>query len=104
MVNLKQDYAVFAATNGEMALEMASKSPKPDVTLTDVTMPEMDGYETSRRLMQNLESRNIAVILVSANGGAEGRLLGYKAGGGDCLVKPVHHIDEQILANLGAGI
>ena len=69
-----------------------------------MTMPEMDGYETSRRLMQNPESRNIAVILVSAGAGAEERLLGYKVGGCDCLDKPVHHVDEQILANLGAGI
>ncbi|MCK5336252.1 MAG: response regulator, partial [Gammaproteobacteria bacterium] len=44
--NLKQDYAVLAATSGKKALEFAAKEPRPDVILLDVMMPEMDGYET----------------------------------------------------------
>ncbi len=89
MENLKQDYAVLAATSGKKALEIVSNNPKPDVILMDVVMPDMDGYETCRRLKQNPETRNTQVIFVSANDCVEERLLGYKAGGWDYLIKPV---------------
>ncbi len=89
MENLKQDYAVLAATSGEKALEVVRNNRKPDVILMDVVMAGMSGYETCRRLKQNSETRNIEVIFVSANDCVEERLLGYEAGGSDYLVKPV---------------
>lgn len=89
MENLKQDYAVLAATSGDKALEMAAKNPQPDVILLDVSMPGMDGYETCRRLMANAETREIKVIFVSAHDTTEEKLAGYDAGGSDYLIKPV---------------
>lgn len=89
MENLKQDYAVLAATSGEKALEMACKNPHPDVILMDVSMPGMNGYDTCRRLKVNPASQDIDVIFVSAHDTTEEKLSGYEAGGCDYLIKPV---------------
>ncbi|MBI5451123.1 MAG: response regulator [Gammaproteobacteria bacterium] len=89
MENLKQDYAVLAATSGAKALELAARNPRPDVILMDVMMPGIDGYETCRRLKQHPELRDIDVLFISANNSAEEKIIGYKAGGSDYLVKPV---------------
>lgn len=89
MENLKQEYAVLAATSGEKALEMASKSPHPDAILLDVMMPGMDGYETCRRLKDNPLTEDIDIIFVSAHDTTEEKLAGYDAGASDYLIKPV---------------
>jgi len=89
MENLKQEYAVLAATSGEKALELASKKPQPDLILMDVMMPDMNGYETCRLLKQNSATRDIDVIFISANDTAEEKMIGYEAGASDYLIKPV---------------
>lgn len=89
MENLKQDYALLAATSGEKALLQAAKAPQPDVILLDVSMADMDGYETCRRLKADANSRDIDVIFVSAHDTTEEKLAGYDAGGCDYLIKPV---------------
>ena len=87
--NLKHDYAVIAATNGEKALEMASGEASPDVILMDVEMPGMNGYETCRLIKNTDATRNIDVIFVSAHDSTEEKLAGYDAGASDYLIKPV---------------
>lgn len=89
MENLKGEYAIFVATNGEKALKMAARSPRPDLILMDVMMPTMDGYETCRRLKEDYETQNIDVIFVSAHDTTEEKLKGYDVGGTDYLIKPV---------------
>lgn len=89
MENLKQDYAVLAATNGEKALELAANDPQPDVILMDVMMPGTNGYETCRRLKSDPGTANIEIIFVSAHDTIEEMLTGYEAGGSDYLIKPV---------------
>jgi len=98
MENLKQDYAVLAATNGEKALEMAAKSPQPDVILMDVMMPGVDGYEACRRLKADPNTQNIDIIFVSAHDTTEEKLTGYEAGGSDYLIKPVqpHELLQKV--------
>lgn len=91
--NLKDDYSVRAATNGRKALEMACKEPVPDVILLDVMMPEMDGYETCRRLKEEPLTRDIDVIFVSAHDTTEEKLAGYDAGASDYLIKPVDPVE-----------
>ena len=91
--NLKQDYAVLAATSGKKALEFAAKEPRPDVILLDVMMPEMDGYETCRQLKANPDTKNIDVIFVSAHDTTEEILAGYESGGSDYLIKPVQPLE-----------
>jgi CheY-like chemotaxis protein len=87
--HLEQDYVILTATNGQDALTLASQSPKPDLILLDAVMPDMDGYETCRRLKDDFETDTIDVIFVSAHDDIEDKLVGYQAGGCDYLIKPV---------------
>ena len=95
MENLKQDYAVLAATSGEKALEMAAKDPQPDLILMDVSMPGMNGYETCQRLKGDPATQMIDVIFVSAHNTTDEKLAGYDAGGSDYLIKPVQPAELQ---------
>ncbi len=80
-------YEVQAVTNGELALEAARTSP-PDLVLSDVMMPKMDGFELLRELRSDPTTRDVPVILVSARAGEEARVEGLQAGADDYLVKP----------------
>ena len=89
MPSLADEYAVLVATNGVKALEVVENSPNIEVILMDVEMPEMDGYETCRRIKADPDHQDIDVIFVSAHNTVEERLAGYDAGGSDYLIKPV---------------
>ena len=95
MENLKQDYAVLAATSGDKALELAARDPQPDLILMDVSMPGMNGYETCQRLKADPVTKMIDVIFVSAHNTTEEKLAGYDAGGSDYLIKPVQPVELQ---------
>lgn len=86
---LKEEFKVLVATSGQKGLDVATKDPKPDVILMDVMMPEMDGYETCRKLKENVATQDIDVIFVSARDTTEEKLAGYDAGASDYLIKPV---------------
>ncbi len=58
-------YLVIAARNSEEGLDLAHKE-RPDVVLTDLQLPTLDGYETTRRLKADPETAHIPVIAVSA--------------------------------------
>ena len=88
--NLKDSYAIMPATSGEKALQIAAKEPHPDVILMDVEMPEMNGYETCRRLKDNPLTQDISVIFVSAHDTTEEKMAGYEAGGSDYVIKPLN--------------
>lgn len=102
MENLKQDYAVLAATNIEKALEIANKDPCPDVILLDVMMPGVDGFEICRQLKDNPLTMDIDVIFVSAHDTEEKKLAGHDAGGSDYLIKPVQ--PEELLQKVRLAI
>jgi len=87
--NLKDQYIVLAATSGQTALDIAVKTPKPDVILMDVEMPEMNGYEACMKLKADPATAEIDVIFVSAHDTVEEILAGYEAGGTDYLTKPI---------------
>ncbi|PCJ19716.1 MAG: hypothetical protein COB04_05250 [Gammaproteobacteria bacterium] len=87
--NLKSEYAVLAATSGEKGLVMARKEPPPDVILLDLEMPDMDGYETCRRLKSDATSRDIDVIFISAHETTKEKIAAYEVGASDYLTKPV---------------
>jgi len=88
MENLKDDYAVLAATSGEKALEILAKQPAPNVILMDVMMPGMDGYDTCRRIKSDPHTKDVDVIFVSAHDSTDEKLAGYEAGGSDYVIKP----------------
>ncbi len=92
MENLKDRYAILVATDGKKALDIANKEDKPDVILLDVSMPELDGYETCTLMKQSPETEHIDIIFVTANDTIEEKLKGYQVGGSDYLVKPIEPV------------
>lgn len=84
---LSSRFDVTAAENGRVALEMALKNP-PDVVLSDIMMPDMDGFELLAEIRSNPETQTIPVILLSARAGEESRVEGMEAGADDYLIKP----------------
>lgn len=84
---LSQRYEVEAVTDGIAALNAIRRSP-PNLVLTDVMMPGLDGFELLRALRTDLKTQQIPVILLSARAGEEARIEGLEAGADDYLTKP----------------
>lgn len=80
-------YTVETAADGIAALEAIERNP-PDLVLTDVMMPRMDGFELLRSLRSNAATKDIPIILLSARAGEESRIEGLEAGADDYLIKP----------------
>jgi putative two-component system response regulator len=86
---LKDKYRIKIATNGLKALHIASIEPSPDLILLDVMMPEMDGYETCRRLKDNPQTHQIPVIFLTAKSQVSDEEMGLRLGAVDYISKPV---------------
>lgn len=86
---LKSQYRVKAALNGTIALKIAKASPKPDLILLDVMMPEIDGYEVCRQLKQDPETCDIPIIFVTAKSAVEDEEHGLSLGAVDYIIKPI---------------
>ena len=80
-------YEVLAVPDGQAALEAARASP-PDLVLSDVMMPRLDGFGLLRALRADEGTRSVPVILLSARAGEEAAVEGLDAGADDYLVKP----------------
>ncbi len=90
----RQGYQITAATSGEQGLEKAFQE-KPDVILLDVMMPEMDGYEVTRRLRKNPASNTTPILLFTAKTQLDDKVAGFEAGADDYLTKPTHPAELQ---------
>ena len=84
---LADDYVVQTAVDGADGLEQARATP-PDLVLTDVMMPRMDGFELLAALQADPLTVGTPVVMLSARAGEEGTLQGLDAGADDYLVKP----------------
>ncbi len=80
-------YKVIFAEDGAQAWERLSEE-LPNLVLTDVSMPVMDGYELCRKLKANVETRNIPIIFISAFDDAQNIVKGFNMGGEDYITKP----------------
>ncbi|HEU4611149.1 MAG TPA: response regulator, partial [Kofleriaceae bacterium] len=78
---------VEAVPDGIAALDAARRRP-PDLVLTDVMMPRLDGFGLLRAIREDAALRSIPVIMLSARAGEESRVEGLQAGADDYLVKP----------------
>lgn len=88
---------VLTAANGAEALEVARRE-KPDVIFMDIIMPDMDGYEATRRLSNDNETRNIPIIFVSSKNQKADKLWGKMQGGKGYITKPF--TPDQIIDQL----
>jgi DNA-binding response OmpR family regulator len=84
---LAERYDVVAVADGQQALE-AARERRPDLVLTDVMMPNLDGFGLLRELRADPRTRTIPLIMLSARAGEEARVEGLGAGADDYLIKP----------------
>jgi PAS domain S-box-containing protein len=84
---LENDYQVMTAADGLQALLLA-REHHPDLILTDVMMPNLDGFGLLEALRDDHRTASIPVIMLSARAGEEARVEGLSAGADDYLVKP----------------
>jgi signal transduction histidine kinase len=82
-----EGYRVEAVADGEAALAAARREP-PDLVLSDVMMPRLDGFGLLRALRAEPDLRDVPVLLLSARAGEEARLEGLNVGADDYLTKP----------------
>jgi signal transduction histidine kinase len=80
-------YVVRAVANGRHALESAT-ADVPDLLLTDVMMPGLDGFGLTAALRDDARTRALPIIMVSARAGEDARAEGVQGGADDYLVKP----------------
>lgn len=83
----KRGYTVDTATDGEEALEKAM-AIKPDLVVTDVMMPNMDGWALIKALRARPEFAFVPVIFLTALGSDDDRIRGFRLGADDYLPKP----------------
>ncbi|HTV80073.1 MAG TPA: ATP-binding protein [Steroidobacteraceae bacterium] len=84
---LRRSFEVTEAGDGQEALELALAAP-PDLVLSDVMMPRLDGYGLLRALRADSRTRRLPIILLSARAGDNATITGLDAGADDYLVKP----------------
>jgi PAS domain S-box-containing protein len=84
---ISQRWEVRTCNDGESALELA-RSWQPDLLVSDVMMPKLDGFQLIRRLREDRATASLPVVLLSARAGEDARLDGLRAGAEDYLVKP----------------
>jgi CheY-like chemotaxis protein len=87
---------VISATNGQDAIKLLDEHPDVSLILTDVMMPEMDGYETMRRIRDIPAFRSLPIIALTAKAMRGDREKCLQAGASDYVAKPVN--TEQLLA------
>lgn len=86
---LHDDYEVSVAMDGKSAVRFAVEE-LPDLILLDIMMPEMDGYEVCRKLKDNLITKSIPIIFITAAGDVEHESKGFDEGAVDFIAKPIN--------------
>jgi len=81
-------YEIVEAADGREAVTLAQET-RPDIVFMDIMMPEMDGYEATRRIKADAGDRYLPVIFLTALTAEEDMVKGLETGGDDFLIKPV---------------
>ena len=93
-----KNYRLAFAKNGKDALKLSEKI-NPDLVLLDIMMPEMDGYEVCRNLKDNINTREIPVIFLTAKTETEDLVKGFNIGGVDFITKPFNKDELYVRIN-----
>ena len=93
----EKGYRVLLAEDGETALQIAL-AKTPDLILLDVLMPDIDGFETCRRLKAQPDTQEIPIIFLTALSEKINKVQGFKLGGVDYITKPSEH--EEVLIRI----
>ncbi|MCL2635680.1 MAG: response regulator [Betaproteobacteria bacterium] len=95
----KAGYQVTTAETGEEGIAKA-KANKPDLILMDVVMPGLNGYQATRTLTRDEETKSIPVIVCTSKGQETDKIWGLRQGAVDYLVKPLN--PEELLKRIAA--
>ena len=95
----RNGYQVLTAESGEQAIER-SRSERPDLSLMDVVMPGMNGYQATRTISRDEGTRDIPIIMCTSKGQETDKIWGMRQGALAYLVKPVDH--DELLARIRA--
>jgi signal transduction histidine kinase/CheY-like chemotaxis protein len=98
---LSGQYEVEAVADGELALEAVLRK-RPDLILSDIMMPRLDGFGLLEALRKQAELHDIPMIFLSARAGEEAKVEGLRRGADDYLVKPFSA--RELLARVEANI
>lgn len=82
-----EGYQVLRAKNGKEALKLAL-AERPDIVITDIIMPELDGFEVCRSLRQSEQLANVPILILSALGDEFNKITGFEGGADDYMTKP----------------
>jgi signal transduction histidine kinase/ligand-binding sensor domain-containing protein/DNA-binding response OmpR family regulator len=85
--NLRPAYTLLEAANGEEGLKLALKN-SPDIIISDVMMPKMDGIELCRRLKNDMRTSHIPIVLLTAKTSEESKIEGISEGADEYITKP----------------
>jgi HAMP domain-containing protein/CheY-like chemotaxis protein len=92
------DMEVLSATNGRQAIELVESTPGLSVVLMDIMMPDMDGYETVRRIRRDPRFRTLPILALTAKAMKGDREKCLQAGASDYIAKPVN--TDQLMSLL----
>jgi twitching motility two-component system response regulator PilH len=95
----KSGYEVVASDNGEDAIQKA-KSLRPDLILMDVVMPGLNGFQATRAISRDPETRAIPIILCTSKSQETDKIWGMRQGARDYIVKPVNK--DELLEKIAA--
>jgi len=95
----KSGYEVVASDNGEDAI-LKAKSLKPDLILMDVVMPGLNGFQATRAISRDPETRAIPIILCTSKSQETDKIWGMRQGARDYIVKPVNR--DELLEKIAA--
>ena len=95
----RNNYQVITAVNGEEGIEKARKE-MPDLILMDVVMPGLNGYQATRTLTRDEQTKHIPIIVCTSKGQETDKIWGLRQGAIDYLVKPLN--PEELLQRIAA--
>lgn len=90
-------HQVISASNGMEGVDKA-KTEKPDLILMDVVMPELNGFQATRKITKDPETQDIPVILVTTKDQTTDKVWGERQGAKGYLVKPVQ--EKELIAKI----
>jgi len=93
----KAGFEVIASDSGEDAIHK-SKQLKPDLILMDVVMPGLNGFQATRAISRDPETRSIPIIMCTSKSGETDKIWGLRQGARDYIVKPVNR--EELIAKI----